>query len=171
MNDERLPYGGESEAGFAVEDLDAWLLPDIPYCDRKQFVDLVFELGGETRRRTLPAARSAPRRASARDHRRGPVEPKVELVLYTSNQSEKSQRAVKAIQDVLSQYDSSQVQLKTCDLAACPEDGEVDSVVFTPMLVKHGPGPRTAIIGNLEDREILRELLDASGIERRRWDD
>lgn len=46
-----------------------------------------------------------------------------------------------------------------------------DSVIFTPTLVTQGLGPRTAIIGNLEDQEILLDLLEANGVDRRRWDD
>jgi hypothetical protein len=36
--------------------------------------------------------------------------------------------------------------------------------------VKQGPGPRTSIIGNIEQHEALTDLLDASGVDRR-WDD
>ena len=111
----------------------------------------------------------ARRRASAGD-RQPPQEPKIDLVLYTSAESEKSQRAVRAVHDVLRGYEPSQVRLTTCDLSQRPQDGDVDAVVFTPTLVKQGPGPKTSIIGNLERPEILCDLLDASGVDRR-WDD
>jgi hypothetical protein len=67
-------------------------------------------------------------------------------------------------------YNSAQVKFSTCDLSQSPQEGEVDSVVFTPTLVKQGPGPRTSIIGNLDQEDILKDLLDASGVDRRRWD-
>jgi hypothetical protein len=63
------------------------------------------------------------------------------------------------------------VKFSTCDLSERPQDGEVDAVLFTPTLVKQGPGPRTSIIGNLQQEDILKELLDTSGVDRRRWDD
>jgi hypothetical protein len=41
-------------------------------------------------------------------------------------------------------------------------------VLFTPTLVKRGPGPRTWIVGNLDQPELLTDLLDVSGVERKR---
>jgi two-component system response regulator GlrR len=41
-------------------------------------------------------------------------------------------------------------------------------VVFTPTLVKRGPGPRTWVIGNLDQTEVLIDLLDVNGVDRRR---
>ena len=40
--------------------------------------------------------------------------------------------------------------------------------VFTPTLVKRGPGPRTWLIGNLDHADLLVDLLDVSGVDRRR---
>lgn len=131
--------------------------------------DQLSQLAGETGRRTASRTRaSTPRGATGDRHR--PAAPKVELVLYTSRESEKSQRAVRAVREVLTQYDESQVRLTMCDLSARPEEAEADSVVFTPTLVKQGPGPKTAIIGNLDGGDVLRDLLDASGVDRRRND-
>jgi circadian clock protein KaiB len=95
---------------------------------------------------------------------------RVDLVLYTSAASDKSQRAIRAIQAVLERYVASQISFSTCDLSSDPQEGDIDSVVFTPTLVKRGPGPRTSIIGNLEREDVLCDLLDASGVDRR-WDD
>jgi hypothetical protein len=114
-----------------------------------------------------PAARSG-RRSTARDD--SVIPPRIDLILYTSAVSEKSQRAVRAVQDVLRGYDASQIKFATCDLSQRPLEGDVHAVVFTPTLVKQGPGPRTSIIGNLENSDVLRDLLDASGVDRR-WDD
>jgi hypothetical protein len=161
MTDDRYPYGAAS--GDAC--------PPVLEIDLDAFLDYMSELAGETRRRVPFRDRQIPpRAATARGRRKPPAEPKVELVLYTSRESDKSQRAIRAIETVLDQYDRSQVRLTMCDLSACPEEGEADSVVFTPTLVKQGPGPRTAIIGNLDGGEVLRDLLDASGVDRR-WDD
>jgi hypothetical protein len=120
-------------------------------------------------RRRLVGRAGLPLRGKADDHGRGTA-PRIELVLYTSPSSEKSRRAVRAIREILKRYDASQVKLTTCDLSVNPQDGDVDSVLFTPTLVKQGPGPRTSIIGNLEQPDALRDLLDASGVDRR-WDD
>ena len=46
--------------------------------------------------------------------------------------------------------------------------GDTDAVIFTPTLVKRGPGPRTWLVGNLEPPDMmLIELLELSGVERR----
>jgi hypothetical protein len=127
---------------------------------------------GETPRRIGGSRHHSPpvRRASARDREKPPQEPRIDLVLYTSPESERSQRAVRAVHQVLKRYDERQIRFTTCDLSQRPQDGDADSVVFTPTLVKQGPGPKTAIIGNLEREEVLLDLLDASGVDRR-WDD
>jgi hypothetical protein len=130
-----------------------------------------FEEAAATPRRLTGSrtGHSPVRRASAKDHEK-PQDPKVELVLYTSPASEKSMRAIRAIENVLKRYDARQVRFTTCDLSQRPQDGEADSVVFTPTLINKGPGPKTAIIGNLEREEVLCDLLDANGVDRR-WDD
>lgn len=157
MEDAALAYWPHSSASPAGkrDDLDA-------------FIERM-ELAGETRRLRRPAARQpAPRHKS--DDATDSL-PRIDLVLYTSAASEKSHKALRAVQEVLSEYVAGQVKFSTCDLSENPQEGEADSVIFTPTLVKQGPGPRTSIIGNLEQQEILKDLLDASGVDRRRWDD
>jgi circadian clock protein KaiB len=171
MTDDRYLYGAASGDAGTEEILDGNACSPVPEIDLDAFLGHMSELAGEARRRVAFGGRQIPpRAATARDRRKPPAEPKVELVLYTSRESDKSQRAIRAIEAVLDQYDRSQVRLTMCDLSARPEEGEADSVVFTPTLVKQGPGPRTAIIGNLDGGEVLRDLLDASGVDRR-WDD
>jgi CheY-like chemotaxis protein len=93
---------------------------------------------------------------------------KIELVLYTSAASEKCQRAIRSIQQVLQNYDRDQVLFTICDLSGNPEAGDADAVIFTPTLVKRGPGPRTWIVGNLDQPELVIDLLDVSGVDRKR---
>jgi circadian clock protein KaiB len=168
MDDTSFVYWPDSPDGPGCEP------EDIPCCERPDidtFLDRMLELTGETRRRRLqpPASRHVPSRHKSDDAADPP--PKIDLVLYTSAASAKSQKALRAVREVLAQYVSSQVKFSTCDLSTSPQDAEADSVVFTPTLVKQGPGPRTSIIGNLDQEEILKDLLDASGVDRRRWDD
>jgi hypothetical protein len=159
MDDTEFVYWPESpdEPAETLDDIDA-------------FLERMRELAGETRRRTrVPGGRPTPPRGNASDRSASP--PKIEMVLYMSAASEKSQKALRAIHNVLENYVAAQVKFSTCDLSKSPEGGEDDSVVFTPTLVKQGPGPRTSIIGNLDQEDILKDLLDASGVDRRRWDD
>jgi hypothetical protein len=170
MIDDRDAYRGDSPEGAPNKILDEVVRPPCLDINLDAFLEYVSELAGETRRRAASNIPRPPVRSSTARGKGTPREPKVELILYTSRDSDKSQRAVRAIEDVLKHYDRSQVRLTMCDLSARPEDGEADSVVFTPTLVKQGPGPKTAIIGNLDGGEVLRDLLDASGVDRR-WDD
>jgi len=170
MTGERDAYKGESPEDGRGELFDEVGHPPWLEINLDAFLSYLSELAGETRRRTASSISRPPVRSSTARDKGKARDPKVELILYTSRESDKSQRAVRAIEDVLKHYDRSQVRLTMCDLSARPEDGEADSVVFTPTLVKQGPGPKTAIIGNLDGGEVLRDLLDASGVDRR-WDD
>ena len=49
-----------------------------------------------------------------------------------------------------------------------PPLADEDAVVFTPTLVKRAPGPKTWIIGNLNQPDLLIDLLEVSGVSRRK---
>lgn len=119
-----------------------------------------------SRRTTMPP--SSLRGLAFDQHRPSKKPPRIDLVLYTSAASEKSQRALRTIQRVLDNYEAHQINLTVCDLADQPAQADEDSVVFTPTLVKRGPGPRTWIVGNLDQDELLIDLLDVSGVDRKR---
>ncbi len=93
---------------------------------------------------------------------------KIELVLYVSAASEKCQKALRTIDEVLQQYEAAQINLTVRDLSGKPSSADEDAVVFTPTLVKRGPGPRTWIVGNLDQPELLIDLLEMSGVDRKR---
>jgi CheY-like chemotaxis protein len=138
--------------------------------DIDTFLDRMADIVAATRqRRTYSGAARPPlRRAVARDQGRPPKKIRLELVLYTSAASEKCQRALRTVQRVLDRYNASQVSFTVQDLSQRPSSGDEDSVVFTPTLVKRGPGPRTWIVGNLEQEELVTDLFDVSGVERKR---
>jgi hypothetical protein len=168
MWDAQAVYPVGSVADRGVHDIDA----EAPFCpmfDIDAVLERLSDVAGERRRRTGPL-RPGPSPRAAADDRKTPVEPRVDLILYVSAASEKSLRALRAVKEVLRDYQAEQVRFSTCDLSVHPQDGENDSVLFTPTLVTQGPGPKTAIIGNLEDKDILRDLLDANGVDRR-WND
>ena len=134
-----------------------------PFLDRME--DIIAQGGGgrgPRLRKPLPV-----RGVSNNGHRPSPRK-KIELVLYTSAASQKCQKAIRTIREVLDQYSSTDFSFTICDLASRPTDAEQDSIVFTPTLVKRGPGPRTWIVGNLEHAELLIDLLEVSGVARRR---
>jgi CheY-like chemotaxis protein len=139
--------------------------------DLDPFLDRMSTIVAHTKQRRAGNGGVRPpsiRRATSNDNSRPSCAPKIELVLYTSAASEKSQKAMRTVRDVLDQYDASDVNFSICDLSGGPSRGDEDSVVFTPTLVKRGPGPRTWIVGNIDQPELLIDLLDVSGVRRKR---
>jgi len=136
--------------------------------DLDPFLDRLGVIVAQTRRRRQRMSRPpADHRGMSNDGTR-PKRTKIELVLYTSASSEKCHKAIRAVREVLERYDGDQVSFRICDLAGHPADAEADSVIFTPTLVKRGPGPRTWIVGNIDEPELLTDLLDLSGVDLKR---
>ena len=138
--------------------------------DHDAFLKNVAGIVSQAKRRRLArrAGAAASHRAESSDRAGRRTRKRIELVLYTSAASDKCQKAIRAIQQVFEKYDTSQISLSICDLASDPLQAEQDMVVFTPTLVKRGPGPRTWLIGNLDHSELLVDLLELSGVDRRR---
>jgi CheY-like chemotaxis protein len=139
--------------------------------DLDPFLDRMAHIVAATKHRRASQAQRPPlhARGTSNDDGRPARRPKkIELVLYTSAESEKCQKAVRAVRRVLEGYDVSQIAFTICDLSGDPESGQEDAVVFTPTLVKRGPGPRTWIVGNLDEPELLVDLLELSGVDRKR---
>jgi two-component system response regulator GlrR len=90
---------------------------------------------------------------------------RVELVLYISSTSPASIQARRNFSELLWHYRADEVKWTVIDLLDDPLAGESDRIAFTPTLVKRYPEPRTWILGNLHNRDILTDLLRVSGIE------
>ncbi|HZP48495.1 MAG TPA: response regulator [Vicinamibacterales bacterium] len=139
--------------------------------DVEPFLDRMTAIVAATRQRRRQARLKPSSAAGALAHDRSGRSgntAKIELVLYVSRSSEKCQKALRTIDSVLQQYDAAQVNFRIRDLASMPPEADEDAVVFTPTLVKRGPGPRTWIVGNLDQPELLIDLLELSGVDRRR---
>jgi len=140
--------------------------------DIEPFLDRIAEIVARTKQRQTSGRPALPRMharhtADDRGHRATKAS-KIELVLYVSASSEKCQKALRTVHQVLEQYEADQVKFSVCDLSGRPASADDDAVVFTPTLVKRGPGPRTWIVGNLDQPELLVDLLEVSGVDRRR---
>jgi CheY-like chemotaxis protein len=93
------------------------------------------------------------------------VHHKLELVLYISSRSPASMQARHNLERCLADVEPGQVKCVVVDLLESPLAGEADRIAFTPTLVKHHPGPRAWIVGNLNDPSVLTHMLRASGID------
>lgn len=91
---------------------------------------------------------------------------KVELVLYISAHSPSSLKAMRNVQRMLNRYETKDIQFRICDLSKePPQAAEEDKIAFTPTLVKRKPDPRTWILGDLDNAQVLEDLLILSGAE------
>lgn len=123
--------------------------------DLDYFLDQVRKLVGSPRGVSAPALTPAPAAPQ-----------KVELVLYISPTSAASIQARQNLDRLLLGFDDTHVTCTVVDLLQNPLAGEDDRIAFTPTLVKRSPGPRTWILGNLRNGDILADLLVASGVAR-----
>ena len=90
---------------------------------------------------------------------------RVELVLYVSANSPASIQARRNLETLLAHFDHRQIKYSICDLVRDPMAGEHDRVAFTPTLVKRYPAPRTWVLGNLRETEMIGDLLRVWGVD------
>ena len=134
------------------------------------FLDRMGDIVARTQRRRAGLRRQpiADRSRSNDTGHRSAKRPKIELVLYTSAASEKCQKAIRTVHAVLRQYNAEEINFSICDLATASAKADEDSIVFTPTLVKRGPGSRTWIVGNLDEPDLLIDLLEVNGVAKRK---
>jgi CheY-like chemotaxis protein len=87
----------------------------------------------------------------------------IELVLYVSPESLPCARAVGMMRRLLAAYDRRRIRFAVCDVAADPVQADSDHIIFTPSLVRRSPRPRTWIIGDLAQPQVVADFLQASG--------
>ena len=86
----------------------------------------------------------------------------IELVLYVSSISPHSRTALRNIRRALAQFANRPFSLTVHDLSKDPQRAARDGVTFTPTLVSGGQGPRTWILGHLQNPQVLREFLESA---------
>ena len=108
-----------------------------------------------------------------------PVEPaatgQLELALYVTGTSLKSQKAMRNLQRALRGRDPHSVRLVVCDVAELGtgdncENLDADHILVTPTLVRRNPPPKVWVVGDLSDREVLEEVLSAPDLAELRRD-
>lgn len=121
-------------------------------------------LEGPTRRRKMPY--TAPLSGEGKgDGTNGRKRTPVELILYVRSQSARSAQAIRTVERMIARFSSDRVTLTVHDLSVDPRKGIEDSVAYTPTLVRRSPGPRTFILGHIENPELVAELLEVCGEE------
>jgi len=93
---------------------------------------------------------------------------RIEFILYISEASPASLRALRNLERLLANYEPSQFTLKVVDLSReQPPSLEQDRIAFTPTLVRRAPGPRIYLLGALDHIEAVVDLLSDSRVERK----
>lgn len=125
--------------------------------DLDQLVSKVQQrLEGPARRPKMPF--SSTLNGDAGDAKGGEPSPQVELILYVSA-SPRCVRAIETIRGVVSRFPEERVKLTIHDLSTDPAQGLEDSIAYTPTLVRRRPRPRTFILGDITNPEVVVELL------------
>jgi two-component system response regulator GlrR len=96
--------------------------------------------------------------------RRAASLPLVDLVLYVSSNSRHTPAAQRNCEDVLARFDPRTIRFEICDVSTHPDRAEADAVLFTPMLVKRHPLPRTYVLGDISNAAAVIDILEACGV-------
>ena len=145
--------------------------PDVRELENVEVITKPLDLDNflEQVRRILTAERedqaSPPAPETSRSRARN--RPRIELVLYVSSESPSSIQARRNLEQLLEQFDMSQVRYTVCDLVREPLAGEADRIAFTPTLVKRYPEPKMWVLGNLREPQIVADLLRVCGVDAR----
>jgi CheY-like chemotaxis protein len=94
---------------------------------------------------------------------------RAELILYVSASSPASLRALRNMHELLASHVSSQVKFVVVDLSKeSPASVDEDRIAFTPTLVQRRPEPRTWILGDLHNIQVVADLLAYAGVEKKK---
>ncbi len=94
---------------------------------------------------------------------------RIGFILYISEASTSSLRALRNLQKLLDEYEPSQIDLRVVDLSKeRPASFDEDRITFTPTLVKRNPEPRVYLLGTLEHIQVLADLLSDAKVEHKK---
>jgi CheY-like chemotaxis protein len=94
---------------------------------------------------------------------------RAELILYVSASSPASLRALRNMQELLAAHQPGQVKFVVVDLSKeSPASVDEDRIAFTPTLVQRRPEPRTWILGDLHNTQVVADLLAYAGVEKKK---
>lgn len=94
---------------------------------------------------------------------------RAELTLYVSSSSPASLRAIRNMEELLAGHMMDQVKFIVVDLSKeSPASVDEDRIAFTPTLVQRRPEPRTWILGDLHNIQVVADLLAYAGVEKKK---
>ena len=84
----------------------------------------------------------------------------MELKMYILGHSVISEKAVVNLQEFLDEMYADQYRLEIIDVLENPRVAERDNILVTPTVIKYHPTPVKRIIGNLCDRENVKQAIE-----------
>jgi len=103
----------------------------------------------------------------ARDNETDPARG-VLLRLFVTGESQRSLRAIEAVQLMCSQFLEAAVHVEVVDVLTRPDDAESEKILATPTLIRQVPGPPRRLVGDLGEPVRVIELLGLQDYMRRR---
>jgi DNA-binding NtrC family response regulator len=136
--------------------------------DVDKFLLRIHEVLAPVRDEEVQRTRANLERTGGEEQQQGKPSARVELVLYISESSPASLRALRNLEKLLARYEPSQFLLQVVDLSReRPASLDEDRIAFTPTLVKRTPAPRIYLLGSLEHLQAVEDLLSDAKVERR----
>lgn len=84
---------------------------------------------------------------------------KAKLILFVAGSSSRTTQAIESLRLLCDGHDD-KIEFEIVDILENPQVAEKERVFATPMLVKTAPLPRRRVIGDLADRNMLKQRLD-----------
>lgn len=86
-------------------------------------------------------------------------ENRVLLRLFVTGSSQRSSRAIEAVQSLCREYLANGVAVEIIDVLEEPQKAEDDKVLATPTLIRQFPGPPRRLVGDLTETDRIILLL------------
>jgi circadian clock protein KaiB len=83
----------------------------------------------------------------------------VVLRLFVTGASQRSSRAIEAVQSICRDYFRNGVRLQIVDVLERPEEAESQRIIATPTLIRQSPGPPRRLIGDVTEAGRIIRLL------------
>jgi len=84
---------------------------------------------------------------------------KVLLRLFVTGSSQRSLRAIEAVQNMCRTFLANSVEVEIVDVLTKPDQAEIDKILATPTLIRQIPGPPRRLVGDLGEPRRVIELL------------
>lgn len=90
------------------------------------------------------------------------------LRLFVTGSSQRSLRAIDAVQRLCREHLNSGVRVEIVDVLTQPDEAETERILATPTLIRQVPGPPRRLVGDLGQPARVIELLGLQDHMRRR---